>query len=50
MLSENFQTGLQNLKAVAETRRAAAQAAPAEAAPVGHPRGSVNLGWSSRTS
>lgn len=32
MLSENFQTGLQNLKAVAEKRRAAAQAAPAEAA------------------
>lgn len=37
MLSENFQTALQNLKAVAEKRRAAAQAAPAEAAPVAAP-------------
>ncbi len=37
MLSENFQTGLQNLKAVAEKRQAAGQAAPAEAAPVAAP-------------
>jgi hypothetical protein len=33
MLAENFQTGLKNLKAVAEKRQAAGQAAPAEAAP-----------------
>jgi len=33
MLNENFSTGLKNLKAVAEKRKAAAQAAPAEAAP-----------------
>jgi hypothetical protein len=33
MLAENFQTGLKNLKAVAEKRQAAGQAAPVEAAP-----------------
>lgn len=37
MLSENFSTGLQNLKAVAEKRKAAGQTAPAEAAPVAAP-------------
>jgi hypothetical protein len=37
MLSEHFQTGLKNLKAAAEKRQAAAQAAPPEAAPVAAP-------------
>ncbi len=38
MLSENFQTGLQNLKAVAEKRKASAgQAAPAEPTPTATP-------------
>ena len=37
MLSDNFRTGLTNLKAVAEQRKAGGQAAPAEAAPVAAP-------------
>jgi hypothetical protein len=37
MLSDNFRVGLTNLKAVAEKRKAAGQAAPTEAAPVAAP-------------